>query len=755
MVDQDGHRLPHMTGGRHLAARALLGWLDDPRSPRLCLVGGSPGAGKSHLLAWLYAATAGQDTPPARRLHAFVPAGGSTLPGVTVELARHLGVAARTPRHLVAWAALDPRRTVITIADLDHAGVPGRPGEGARIVTDLLDPLLDLPHVRLLVECADAATRAAFTRVAGPAALDLDEPRWTHPGRFARWYAELLAAAPGTAPPDADVAYPHPGLARLAARVDGASASPGSPASAVSAVSAVDPGGTTERFARIHRAWWAGLGEDVRSAVAALYGLDLPLTARQWAIACSTLYPGPVPGPGGAATDAPIAAATRALPPLLDGGDTWALPAGPLADFVAGQRRECRDPGRAARVHAALRRDADAGIVDLAALYEAGEERLSAILEHSVRIGDAAALAVDPIVQALARPHVVAGALVATGQWADPAQAAFRGAYGTLVAEPAPGVRAALLAMHRLGRDDDAARRLAARAAAPGWRAEWARWGEGDPQRPDRWPGPVLAAASGRGALAGQALLVDDTGTIRTVRGADGGIVGRVGASFGPIPLRALASTYGGRVATLNRWGGVDVLDAAYHGPRGALEAGFQRLVNTCGAEPTVLCAHPLPALGDAEGAVWCYAPAPTSASAPAGDEPPPRGVFSAPLHTGPVTALGAVRTGTAGAPTLVISGGRDGRVRMWSPGAEPGPDALDARAAPVTALACEQTTEGLLIAVAWADGPVRLRRPGDDTTVDLNPGLPVTGIAMSVEGHIVLGTAAGVIGLRLERPAG
>ncbi|MYS80249.1 WD40 repeat domain-containing protein [Embleya scabrispora] len=737
MVDNDGHRLPHMGAGRHLAARALLGWLDDERSPRLCLVGGSSGSGKSHLLAWLYAATATDDTPPARRLHAFVPAAGLTVPGVVAELAAHLGVAARTPRQLIAAVALDPRRTVIAVADPDHAGLPGLPGEGARIVAELLDPLLRLPHVRLLMECAGPDTRAAFGGVAAPAALNLDEPRWTHPGRFERWYAELATGSSLTSPFGADAAFPHPGLARLAARVDGA-LSPAPPNDNT-------PGGLPERAAGIHQTWWATLPEDVRSAVAALFGLDLPLSAHQWERALTALYPAADPGTAAAT----IEHATRVFPAVFEGGDTWALPAGPLAEFVLGQRPESAGPDRPGRVHTALRHAADAGITDLAGLYDAGEERISAILAHSVRIGDAAALAADPVVQALARPQTVAGALVATGQWAQPAQAAFRGAFGTLLGQPAPAARAALLAVHRLGRDDAAARMLTERSTSPGWRAEWARWGEGDTHRPDRWPGPAAAATAGRGGLAGRVLLVDDTGVIRTVAGADGTITGRVVAGSGPLPLRALASTYGGRVTTLNRWGGVDVLDAAYHGPRGALEAAFQRLVNTCGAELTVLCAHPLPAVGDVDGGVWCHGSPP---GVPGG-EPPPRGVLSAPLHTGPVTALAAVRTGADGEPPLLLSGGRDGRVRMWSPGADPATDPLDARATAVTALACERTTEGLLIAAAWADGLVRLRRPGDDTAVDLNLGAPVTGIAVAVQGYIVLGMADGVLGLRLERP--
>ncbi|MCZ0987667.1 hypothetical protein O1M54_21845 [Streptomyces diastatochromogenes] len=41
--------------GREPAAAALLAWLADADAPRLCVVTGSAGSGKSALLAWLIA----------------------------------------------------------------------------------------------------------------------------------------------------------------------------------------------------------------------------------------------------------------------------------------------------------------------------------------------------------------------------------------------------------------------------------------------------------------------------------------------------------------------------------------------------------------------------------------------------------------------------------------------------------------------------------------------------------------------------
>ncbi|MDV9192035.1 hypothetical protein R6L23_28165, partial [Streptomyces sp. SR27] len=39
--------------GTEAEATALLGWLTDPEAPRLCLVTGAPGSGKTALLGWL------------------------------------------------------------------------------------------------------------------------------------------------------------------------------------------------------------------------------------------------------------------------------------------------------------------------------------------------------------------------------------------------------------------------------------------------------------------------------------------------------------------------------------------------------------------------------------------------------------------------------------------------------------------------------------------------------------------------------
>ncbi|MFI6444847.1 hypothetical protein [Kitasatospora sp. NPDC050543] len=212
------HRLPPLRAGRRPAGAALLRWLDDERSPRLCRVSGSPGAGKSHLLAWLVLAGTTPSTPRAQRVHAVLPAKGLSLHGAVWMLAYHLGVVARTPQELLVALEGDARRTVVCVPEIELAADP------VALVTELLDPLLELEQVRLLVDAPTGSpAAAAFTAVPQPAVLDLDDPGWTDRARFESWclkaggdparYPNPGAALGGSAPVTPE------GLAALAARI--------------------------------------------------------------------------------------------------------------------------------------------------------------------------------------------------------------------------------------------------------------------------------------------------------------------------------------------------------------------------------------------------------------------------------------------------------------------------------------------------------------------------------------------------------
>ncbi|MFJ3639142.1 WD40 repeat domain-containing protein [Streptomyces sp. NPDC090108] len=177
--------------GREPAAAALLAWLADRRAPRLCLVTGGAGSGKSTLLAWLVGHGTRPGTRGERRVHGFVPLDGESALTAGWTLARQLLVAARTPGELVARLAADGRRTVLVLPDLHAADDPDA-------VTELVLALLELEHVRLVVETR--SDTAAALRRAAAAVMDLDDPQWADPERYAAWAATRPQEAPGSTP---------------------------------------------------------------------------------------------------------------------------------------------------------------------------------------------------------------------------------------------------------------------------------------------------------------------------------------------------------------------------------------------------------------------------------------------------------------------------------------------------------------------------------------------------------------------------
>ncbi|MFI2369316.1 hypothetical protein [Streptomyces sp. NPDC018833] len=122
-----------------------------------------------------------------------------------------LGLVARAPHELIASLASDPRRTVFVVPELHGAYEP------VDIVEHLLLPLLTLPHVRMVIETRTDApcTEVLVGSVAGPAVMDLADPRWTDRAGFDRWAASI---APATADASSDLvevtdSYPSPGRA--------------------------------------------------------------------------------------------------------------------------------------------------------------------------------------------------------------------------------------------------------------------------------------------------------------------------------------------------------------------------------------------------------------------------------------------------------------------------------------------------------------------------------------------------------------
>ncbi|MFJ6102614.1 hypothetical protein ACIQHY_16610 [Streptomyces sp. NPDC092359] len=162
----DGRRSVIGTGAE---ATALLGWLTDPESPRLCLVTGAPGTGKTALLDWLarYGPRAGR--PRRRAARALVPLAGQSALGATWTIADRLGVVARSPGDLVhALATGEARRTVLLLTDLHAAAEP-------EALTRLIADLAGVGRVRLVVEArGGSATAAALGAGHRVAVVELD-----------------------------------------------------------------------------------------------------------------------------------------------------------------------------------------------------------------------------------------------------------------------------------------------------------------------------------------------------------------------------------------------------------------------------------------------------------------------------------------------------------------------------------------------------------------------------------------------------
>ncbi|WP_405012384.1 hypothetical protein [Kitasatospora sp. NBC_01539] len=401
---------------------------------------------------------------------------------------------------------------------------------------------------------------------------------------------------------------------------------------------------------------------------------------------------------------------------------SWAVRAGgdPAAyphPSVALGRAVDGPPESGADLIARIPRHPD-GSPDLAA---ADEALLSDLWTAAARDGSAAGLLADP--QLLTRAHPVAvtaalegldGALPAAWATAGPA----------LAGEPDPGVRAAVLRTRLIGMDDAAAGRLA-EVPAP-WQAAWAMW----PGSSAGWPGAVAGLAVGAGPTAGQLLLADPGGTIRTVEAGTGRPLARVERP-GTGPLRALAVTPDGTVVVLDAQGVPGVVPAE-DAPTGA--AAVRQALDVLGADarggPSALAAvgpEGVPALADGDGTVRRLHGG---------------AVVAEHLHEGPVTAL-------AGSTTLLVSGGFDGAVRLWGAAAgTAAPDPLDRRTGAVSAVAAADTPAGPVVAAAWADGLVRLWRPGADGPLDLRLGSPVWALALA-DGLLVAGTAEGVAAVR------
>ncbi|MGA4989289.1 SUKH-4 family immunity protein [Nonomuraea bangladeshensis] len=235
------------TAGRAPAADALLRWREDPYGPRICVVTGSPAAGKTRLLSWFsYSGIWDWSGYPGPG-EAAICLRGMDVDDAVGELAGQFKLDGAD------LAALD-RPVLVTVADAHRSNDP------ERAFAELVLPLAVNPHVRLIVELSHPDAAVGL----GPPAyvLNLDDPRATDRAAFTAWYdAERAERSPFTA----GQVYPSPGLAALAARAGGA-----------------DPGPDLPMDVRVARAWLDGLSPEARAAAGTLALAFAPIGPYTW-----------------------------------------------------------------------------------------------------------------------------------------------------------------------------------------------------------------------------------------------------------------------------------------------------------------------------------------------------------------------------------------------------------------------------------------------------------------------------------------
>ncbi|MEV5824223.1 hypothetical protein AB0L25_01455 [Spirillospora sp. NPDC052242] len=707
--------LPPLGAGRAPAAAAIRRWAADRLRPRLCVVTGAPGAGKSRLLAWSAADLAGD-----RAVHALLSVRGMTVRAAARALAEQLLLPGGDPAELVARVAADLRPATVVIAELDESGVDCDGAAAAEIVAALLDPLLASQHVRLLVEGRPDAL-AGFTTPAD--VVHLDSPDMTDPEAFTGWLHQVAAARGITAPGAVEAAsalFPNAGLAELALH---AGPGPDVPAR-----------------------WAAGAPAAARPALEALASAYEPLDAAAWESWTVALTGDAERARRSLAAAAPLAARSA---------NGFSLVCRPLREAMLA----ARTPQLAAQIGNSL------GYM----LYESlPKERgrpdwgraapylTRHLLRHAVASGTAPRLLADLGCALHCDPPAVTAALDASGD-AVPLGAVWRAAGPAPFAAAGPAERAAILHLTASRRRDPLAAALAPYTAGAGWSLAWTV-ARPDPAHSAPWTGPVTALAFGAGEREGRLLAATADGPLHLLDPADGAPLGRL-VNATPA-VRGLVCLADGGVLHLDPHGVLglvpprkaqsrteqigSLLNAGPGTGAGIDSEAVLRTVRGRASEPTALGAArdgSLLVLGDRAGTVHTWRLGPHLPEA-----------VSLDLHDGPVTAVACLRGPRGG--HLVVSGGADGTVRYWTPGEDPPPDPADLRDGSVHALAGALVGERPVIAAGWNNGDVHVWdvSTGHDTVV--RPGFVPTALLLDGDGTLYAGDLDGLVALRLVLPA-
>ncbi|MEU6354416.1 AAA family ATPase [Streptomyces sp. NPDC047072] len=770
VVDPDIASWPPLEDELRGLGRRLLDWAADGSGPRVCLVRGVAGSGKSRLLAWFLAGAAGH---PRTVVHATVPAGGLTAETFAWELGRQLGHGPLSPPRLLERLRRDERPLLILVPDLHRAGAgPAdlHAAQPASVVGELLGPLLSLRHVRAVVETGEsgllAGEGAEVVEVGGRSAEGSGEPG---AGGLGGWSVE------GSGEPGAG------GLGGWSVEGSGEPGAGGPGGWSVEGSGEPGAGGPGDRSAE-------GSGEPGpgdRNAV----GSDEPGPGDRSAESPGDRSAEGSGNPGAAPLDDPppsyasrtpaYAELVAAVPRTPDGRPDWAgaaesvrrevLDAALLADDERGAVRELlTDPGflvhgSATALTAVLADERIAVPGQLRRVWRRAAPELTAYRTDSTEraaLLHAAAVGTDPALAEYLRP--LAHRHTWTATWSRPDLPV------SALAVP-PGAERRVLVADVTGRlrllDTETGEAVATETAA-------ATVTGGAPGRPPAVRSDSAASATPPGSaepsaapdFASPSAALDSTSPAPAPDSAvpDSAVPDSVAPDstspalppppgFPPSPPRpvSLAPRDPHSALLLDESGALlSVVPedpayvntaflfshiAAHHGSAGLDDEGAQ--VTAVAADP----GSPYAVVGDRSGAlhVWSleeYQDTPRSQR----------------VHERPVGAVACLGLGGDG-PTLVFSAAPDGSVRLWETSAEPMPVPVERRGCLPTGLAAAATPEGPVLAVAWSDGALHLWHVLSGRMRAIPLLHPCRTLALTPEGLLLAGGPEGVYAVRLR----
>ncbi|MEV6173917.1 ATP-binding protein [Streptomyces sp. NPDC051954] len=193
----DGYAPHPYIGGRAAVLRTLAAWRTErPGTPRVLVLTGNPGSGRSHLIAGFlmlcdpeYRKRLSLDdldpstVPPELPAPAVPGAAGMTAGQVVRLLADHFGLAADAPSDVFTELASLADPVTVVVPDIDRAGPVRAAEEPARLTREVLKPLAAIETVRLLTELPRplADEFAAGLPVGTVQVIDLAAPQWADP----------------------------------------------------------------------------------------------------------------------------------------------------------------------------------------------------------------------------------------------------------------------------------------------------------------------------------------------------------------------------------------------------------------------------------------------------------------------------------------------------------------------------------------------------------------------------------------------